>query len=106
MKFRTLAITAALALAGSAFAQTTTEITKTLPDGTVRHIVKTDEGLHTGEIRNSELRRGEFRNGDLRPGHRIVRRTVVYRDGYRHDRGYMRHHRRHDQRRVILVHPS
>jgi hypothetical protein len=102
MKFRTLAITAALALVGSAFAQTTTEITKTLPDGTVRHVIKTDEGLHTGQFRH-----GEFRNGDLRPGHRIVKRTVVYRDGYRHDRRYMRNHRLHDVRRpVIVVNPS
>ena len=106
MKFRTLALTFAIAAAaaGSAFAATT-EITKEMPNGTVKHIVRTDNGLHNGQFRHSEFRNGQFRHVDLRPGHRIVKRTVIYRDGMRRDRDYgvMHHHRMHHVRRTVTV---
>ncbi|GAC1389364.1 MAG: hypothetical protein NVSMB34_00440 [Variovorax sp.] len=88
MKIRTLAITAALALAGSAFAAPRTEITQQMPDGTFRHTVTTGQGVEHGRLVR------DLRTGDVLPGDRTVDRSVVYRDGsYRHrGHAYARHH--------------
>ena len=90
MKLRNVALTLAIALAGSAFAATTTEttVTRETPHGTVtKHIVK------------------------VKPNHhRVVKKVVVRRAPvvHRHVAYVKPHHHKvsHPQRKVVVIHNS
>ncbi|MEJ8837163.1 hypothetical protein [Ramlibacter sp. AN1133] len=94
MKLQTLALGLALAMAGSAFAATTGDITVTrdTPHGTVtRHIVKTnDDARH----RDRHMKRVVV----VHPQHRHhVRKVVVY---------HPARHGRHEVNRTVVIHKS
>ncbi|GAB3668657.1 hypothetical protein [Ramlibacter alkalitolerans] len=93
MKLQNLALGLALALAGSAFAATTTRditVTRDTPHGTVtRHIVKTQ--------------------GNDRLHERHVRRVVVVHPQQRHHMKkvvvvHPAHHGRHEVNRTVVIH--
>jgi hypothetical protein len=93
MKLQTLALGLALAMAGSAFAATTRDITVTrdTPHGTVtKHIVKTnDDARH----RNQHLRRVAI----LHPQHHHhhAKKVVIY---------HPARHGRHEDNRTVVIH--
>jgi hypothetical protein len=92
MKLQTLALGLALAMAGSAFAATTRDITVTrdTPNGTVtKHIVKT--------------------NADARPRHHAMKRVVIVQPQHRHHAKkvviyHPARHGRHEVNRTVVIH--
>lgn len=94
MKLQTLALGLALAVAGSAFAAQTRDITITrnTPNGTVtKHIVKTNDREH---FRHHQMRRVVI----VHPQHRHhVKKVVIY---------HPAHHYRHVVNRTVVIHRS
>ena len=92
MKLQTLALGVALAMAGSAFAATTRDITvtKDTPHGTVtKHIVKTRDD---DNLRHHTMKRVVV----LHPQHRHhVKKVVIY---------HPSHHGRHEVNRTVVIH--
>jgi hypothetical protein len=91
MKLQTLALGLALAMAGSAFAATTRDITVTrdTPHGTVtKHIVKTndDARMHNRHVRRVVV---------VHPQHRHVKKVVIL---------HPAHHGRHEVNRTVVIH--
>jgi hypothetical protein len=92
MKLQTLALGLALAMAGSAFAATTRDITVTrdTPHGTVtKHIVKTHDD---DRLRERHVRRVVV----MHPQHRHhVKKVVIL---------HPAHHGRHEVNRTVVIH--
>ena len=91
MKLQTLALGLALAMAGSAFAASTRDITVTrnTPNGTVtKHIVKTS---NNDRFRTHHMRRVVV----MHPQHRHVKKVVIY---------HPARHGHHEVNRTVVIH--